>query len=404
MGRTITYIHPIECQHCHQYTYMNPLMNFCNDCIEVEVKCEFPGCDEKVIIRRADYENGHKGFCKNHINKTYKAYCPKCNEVTNHKMNMCFKCHNSSEKMRESSARIGKETIKYAIAAHDEYTGIFWCETCQNFTKHVMGWGCITCHNRDEKLIKTNSERLKEAWKDPEYANKIASNLGNYLGNPEWARIVGVEGRKALAKIFEEDPTFGKKIIQKAIEKRSWLWKNDPKWVKEQKRNITKSRKLIIKNFKINFKNFKLNSIPIKNEDIRNLKQNDICGAYVLKAKFKGYIGTERKNEVFKLLPCKSKYIYDEMDWEQRVCSQPGKQDWIITEQNPWNIAKWWYISNLYYDFEFELLTDPNGVSNEEALYAEYNYADKNDLYVEFTTDEQGRRIPVVEKHAYWSP
>jgi len=37
-------------------------------------------------------------------------------------------------------------------------------------------------------------------------------------------------------------------------------------------------------------------------------------------------------------------------------------------------------------------------------LIAETAYASKYNLFVEFTEDEEGRRIPVIEKHAYWSP
>lgn len=377
----------IYCKNCRSEIYYNKDINY------YESKCN----------------------CKNKFYMTLQ-WCEECQDFTNHRGlgNVCVRCqmtkHNQSDLMRKVSTETNLKCKKYKkmIAALPEDYKIE-CKDCKKFEEcefsDIIELNtfhnnvCMTVLNQNENIKKANSERLNEAWKDPEYAKKIASNLGDYLGNPEWARIVGIEGRKALAKIFEEDPTFGRKIISEALKYLDEHPEARGKGLKKVKENKIKK----IQN-KIDSFNFKLNSIPIKNEDIRNLKQNDICGAYVLKAKFKGYKGTKRENEVFKLLPCKSKYIYDEMNWEQRVCSQPEKQDWIITLNNPWNIAKWWYISNLYYDFEFELLTDPNGVTEDEALYAEYSYADKNDLYVEFTTDEKGRRIPIVEKHAYWSP
>ena len=121
----------------------------------------------------------------------------------------------------------------------------------------------------------------------------------------------------------------------------------------------------------------------------------------IIKAKFKYYKGTDRENEVFRLGPFKSVKVYDEMYWAFRVLSQPEKQDRFDSD---WTITKWWYIANLYYDFEFKLLTNENGVSEEEALVTEAAYASKHNLFVEFTEDGEGRRIPIVEKHAYWSP
>ena len=287
------------------------------------------------------------------------------------------------------------------------------------------------------------SETRKKDWEDPEYAKKIASNLGDYLGNPDWAREIGVKGREALAKIFDEDPSFGKKITQNAIERLIYLFNNDIEWSNKQRQICAENGKKTIhfaleaieklretneewnKNqTKINIENikkarlFRLNVLkklfeenPIKfnnkfisYDDLQQLKENDICGAWVIRAKFKAYKGTDRENERFRLGPFKAKEVYDEMSWAGRVIKHPEKQDWIITEQNPWKYAKWWYISNLYYDFEFELITDENGVTEEEALVAEAAYASKYDIFVEFTEDEEGRRIPIVEKHAYWSP
>ena len=170
--------------------------------------------------------------------------------------------------------------------------------------------------------------------------------------------------------------------------------------------NIKIASQFLLDNIKKLFEEnpIKFNNKFISYDDLQQLKENDICGAWVIRSKFKAYKGTDRENERFRLGPFKTIKVYDEMSWAGRVIKQPGKQDWIITPKNPWTDAKQWYISNLYYDFEFELITDENGVTEEEALIAETAYASKYNLFVEFTEDEEGRRIPVIEKHAYWSP
>lgn len=118
----------------------------------------------------------------------------------------------------------------------------------------------------------------------------------------------------------------------------------------------------------------------IDTSKIFELKQNDIYGAYVIRAKFKAYKNTDKENNIYNVLVCKSVKIYNEIYWVLRVLSHPEKQNKIVSDNNLWTVAKWWYISNLYYDFEFILLTDKNGVSEEEALLVEAKYAFDNDM------------------------
>ena len=164
--------------------------------------------------------------------------------------------------------------------------------------------------------------------------------------------------------------------------------------------NLKKAKEARLNKIKEKLSNLSLNitenSININN--IFKLRKNDICGSYIIKAKYKGDVETEKEGNIYKLLPCKSKKMYDEICWVLRVLSQPDKQD----KNAEWTIAKWWYISNLYYDFEFKLLTDPNGVSEEEALIYEAKYAVDNDLFVEFK--DKSNKIPNINKHAYFSP
>ena len=123
------------------------------------------------------------------------------------------------------------------------------------------------------------------------------------------------------------------------------------------------------------------------------MKENDICGAYILKGKFKN----ENKNNVYNLLVCKSNKIYSEIYWILRVLSQPQKQD---KNSIDWTIAKWWYIANLYYDFEFILLTSENGISEEEAILTEAKFGFDNNMICD---KDQIKKDGYSKTHSYWN-
>ena len=319
--------------------------------------------------------------------------CPNCtikHNLENAKKNIspgnCNKCGKYSEN-RNSSGLCEKCSSEYGKKNVENNKSSGPCSICGIFNnfrdQNCRGKDKCNCsnkwyneHNNSKKMRNISSKLRIEQWKDSEYASKIAKNLGSYLGNPDWAREVGVKGRETV----------------------QYLWKNDPEWTKKQKEIRIEKIKEFLSNIDI-----KINSNSIDISKISELKreENDICGAYVIKAKFKKDIGTNKEGNIYTLLACKSKRVYDEIYWVLRVISQPEKQD----KNAEWTIAKWWYISNLYYDFEFELLTDPTGVSEEEALLYEAKYAIDNDLFVEFANevDNNRNRIPKIDKHSYWS-
>ena len=230
--------------------------------------------------------------------------------------------------------------------------------------------------------------------------------------NIEAAMNTLIELRKNL-EWNERQNTINNNNLKIAREKQLWLRENDIEWSnrnKEQCRlmgkkygpiNIKKIKikKLIDLYEKINSINFKLNNSNVNYFDISKLKENDICGAYLIRGKYK------KNGVIYDLLTCKSKNIYNEISWVLRVISQPEKQDKVVTDDNPWTIAKWWYIANLYYDIEFILLTDLNGVSEEKSLLIEAKYAIEHDLVIKFDK----KHIPQIDhetgngKHGYWS-
>ena len=181
--------------------------------------------------------------------------------------------------------------------------------------------------------------------------------------------------KKALEKqkfLWKNDPEWVKNIgmynilnaNKKAIEKLNYLRKNDFEWVENQRKNsienLQKAKEARIQAVKdsISQLNLIITENSIDTSKIFELKQNDIYGAYVIKAKFKAYKDRNKENNIYNVLVCKSVKIYNEIYWVLRVLSHPEKQNKIVSENNPWTAAKWWYISNLYYDFEFVLLTD----------------------------------------------
>lgn len=56
---------------------------------------------------------------------------------------------NKSQKAREKSSELGKiyGGINFK-RAHEEYDGERFCEKCDEYTLHIFGIGCMTCHNR----------------------------------------------------------------------------------------------------------------------------------------------------------------------------------------------------------------------------------------------------------------
>ena len=245
--------------------------------------------------------------------------------------------------------------------------------------------------NNPDKVLEIGRNNIKKAH---EANKKIFEKGGIQAENLKNIRKENIKiADKALRKLLNENEDFKNKMFE--IHSKNGKIHGPINLKKSKEKRIAELKKLFEEN------PIQFNSKFISFEKLQELRQNDICGTWVINAKFKAYKGTNRENEIFKIGPFKSKKVYDEMYWAFRVLSQPEKQDKFDLD---WTIAKWWYFANLYYDFEFELLTDKNGVSEEEALVTEAAYASKYDLFIEFTEDKKGKRIPVVEKHGYWSP
>lgn len=176
--------------------------------------------------------------------------CPNCaikHNLENVKKNLapgnCNKCGEYSEN-RNSSGLCEKCSAEYGKKNVEKNKSSGPCSICGTFNnfRDQNGRGKDKCncsnewyneHNNSEEMRNISSELRIEQWKDPEYATKIAQNLGNYLGDPYWAREIGVKGRETL----------------------QWLWENDPEWAERQteisRKNLQKARSQIRKNKRI---------------------------------------------------------------------------------------------------------------------------------------------------------
>ena len=256
----------------------------------------------------------------------------------------------------------------------------------------------LSFRNKLPTMIKASLKNLEKAekyWEDHdrtehfrEYWNQHLDEWGQTLidyanDNPEKVKENAIKQSKYIETLWQ-DETWRNKIGLPSRE-------NGIKAAQEARLKIIKEQISLL-----NIKIFESN-INIKN--ILDFRKNNICGVYLIRGKYK------ENTQTYDLLTCKSKYMYDEIYWVTRVLSHPEKQNKIISENNSWTFAKWWYISNLYTDFEFILLTDKNGVSEKEALLIEAKYALDNDLLIEFNKNH----IPQIDyevhngKHGYWS-
>lgn len=101
---------------------------------------------------------------------------------------------NKTEKMRESSRKVGLKTGSSNLKkAHEKYDKIISCSLCndeeckvrnlQKSNTFLIGVGCLTKHNNTDIMKETTTQRNLYNWNnDEEYRKRIASNLGDKLG------------------------------------------------------------------------------------------------------------------------------------------------------------------------------------------------------------------------------
>ena len=162
--------------------------------------------------------HGCSGKCRSEIRiKALKQpqNCRSCGKYSKEGLNafgMCIKCsieHNRQNIRKSNEAGNCARCNKFSETRKDGF-----CLDCNSkkmkniVSKNKKAGNCSICgilnnsrdqngrgkdcgcsqkwyfeHNNDPQLIKSNTERIMEYWKDPEYASRIAKNLGDYCVN-----------------------------------------------------------------------------------------------------------------------------------------------------------------------------------------------------------------------------
>lgn len=92
----------------------------------------------------------------------------------------CMRKFNLSEDKMEASRKVGSKTGgRNIMKAHRKHSGMKFCSKCGRQTHHLVGVGCLPCHNNSDVMRNATIKRNLESWKDPEYAKIIAANLGD---------------------------------------------------------------------------------------------------------------------------------------------------------------------------------------------------------------------------------
>ena len=95
----------------------------------------------------------------------------------------CMRKFNNTNEKVEASRQVGLKTGSKNLTKAHEMDRVKYCNVCKMKTMHIIGVGCLRCHNNTDVMRKTTTDRNLLSWKDDEYAKRIASNLGKYLGS-----------------------------------------------------------------------------------------------------------------------------------------------------------------------------------------------------------------------------
>ena len=324
------------------------------------------------------------------INRYHTSYiktCKICNNNFNHGLKNTLVCGCCKLFIKCNNCNIWFEKERNSLFINE----------VQN-QKEIIAFCSQKCaKSRNGKLTcRANAIKFNERTKSDPKLSKMMYEARSYVGRNF--------GKKNIYKALDSLQNEHKEIlIENGYKVQQWLNDHPNERIRintelaqkygAQNLKIARERKInqIIQDLNKLPLNISYNGININN--ILELCKNDICGAYIIKGKFKN----DRNDNIYNLLVCKSNKIYNEIYWVLRVISHPEKQD---KYNEYWTIAKWWYISNLYYDFTFVLLTNPNGVSEKEALLAEAKCGFENNMLCD---KNQIIKDNYSKNHSYWS-
>ena len=134
-----------KCLICgREYTPNNSRNTMCMFCFTIHI-CK--GCGKVFITQNSfNKEDKNDHFCSQECSKKYACKC----------MDEWYKEH-------------PKQRSKNIKKSHQENDGIKYCKKCKMLTYHLIGVGCLTCHNKSESKRESSRINMLKLWEDKEF-------------------------------------------------------------------------------------------------------------------------------------------------------------------------------------------------------------------------------------------
>lgn len=116
----------------------------CGFCFDINI-CDLCG---KIFITQHKNEKSDKIFCSRQCSRKFATT----------KMHQWYENH-------------PEKRIENAINIHRNYSGIKYCEICGKETYHLVGAGCIECHNKTESKRNSSKIYMENLWKNEDFKN-----------------------------------------------------------------------------------------------------------------------------------------------------------------------------------------------------------------------------------------
>lgn len=137
------------CKYCdREFTPNSSKQTMCGFCFEIN-SCDMCG---KVFLTQ------HKGIKKS---DGYR------NTFCSHECSRKFAC----SKMQEWYNEHPEKRSELCYNNHSNHSGIKYCKKCDKETYHLVGAGCIVCHNKTESKRESSRINMTNLWKNEEFRN-----------------------------------------------------------------------------------------------------------------------------------------------------------------------------------------------------------------------------------------
>ena len=183
------------CKCCgREFTPNSNKQTMCGFCFDINT-CDMCG---KIFITQHKNEKSDKIFCSHECSRKFSVM----------KMNQWYKNH--PEKRTEN-----------AINMHKNYSGMKYCKICGKETYHLVGVGCIECHNKTESKRNSSKIYMENLWKNEDFKN-MAYHM-------KYCKICGCETIHKFFTCLRCNPE-----AMGATSNRNFIIKNNVKFYKDE--------------------------------------------------------------------------------------------------------------------------------------------------------------------------